>query len=157
MNPPPGYFQLQGIDPRTGSSAHYRIEIDRLSQLRKYHSGRKADDAMCVKVMVQSFYAAFEGLRAIDAKFGDPADYVREPDKNGLCICGIPNRRWSLTGETPPPPGYTFCVFADSRLVVSNWAWIKSDPSDPRLPIGHSSIPRFDKQIWPNSLQLKSS
>ncbi|RIK68240.1 MAG: hypothetical protein DCC65_03335 [Planctomycetota bacterium] len=144
-----GYLECNGIDPRTGDEATYRIELSRVDDIKRRHPGNKFWDLYSVQELVASFSSAYLGLRTVNEDFGDPTHFVKEPDKDGICITGIPSKRRVSDKFVPPPRGFTFAVFCDTRLVVFNWAWIESDPAEHNLPIGWQL--RFDKRIWPKT------
>lgn len=101
-----------------------------------------------MREVIEAPAIAFEGLRTIDESLGDSRRYVEVPDPTGLCLAGIPSSRILVGGvKTSPPEGYTFAVFMDRRLIISDWDWIASDHALPIAPIYW--VTRFNRKIWP--------
>lgn len=143
-----GYYEFDGIDPRTGDDTVYCISLSRISKIGEKHVGKKLLDLHSVAWLGKSPTAGFEGIRHVDGAFGDPMQFVELPDPAGICLCGIPPyRQFRKDVKVPPPPGYTFCLVATTRCEIWNWFWIASDKSDEQLPVDWRK--RFDRQVWP--------
>ncbi len=144
-----GFQEFEGLDPRTGDTGVFRIEMSRLDGIARYHQGEKLNDLFCVNEICRKPDAAFEGIRELDAAFGDPSQFAEIPDRYGICLVGVPAKRSTSRGIVPPPKGFTFAVVADCKLLVWNWFWWPVDTGSPHLPENWQT--RFDHQIWPKS------
>ena len=144
----PGYFELEGIDPRTGADTIFRISQTRLKDIGKYHPDSKLKDLHSVKWLCENPVAGFEGIRHLDNSFCDPKDFVELPDPGGICVSGIPNERYLRRDVVVPVQrNVTFCFVGTTRLVIWNWFWFTGDRLNPQFPDGWKE--RFDRQVWP--------
>jgi len=145
-----GFVEFSGLDPRTGETGTFRLARAEIDRVRRYAPERKGLDLYCVREIVRNPQVAFQGVRAVDDRFGERVQSVELPDAEGLCLAGVPGSRVAPAGGTErPPPGFTFTVFTDRRLTVWGWYWIESDRSNPACPIGWEQ--RFDRRIWPKT------
>jgi len=103
-----------------------------------------------VKEVVERPMVAFRGLRTVDARFGDPREFVKIPDPEGLCLCAtLPSGVIVKMGDDPREcEGFTFCVFVDKELKLQDWSWVRASRFDAHHPIGWKE--RFVEKIWQN-------
>jgi hypothetical protein len=142
-----GFQDFAGFDPRIPGEATFRLVLGDIERISRYAPETKLGDLYCVAHIATEPTVAFEGLRTVDAKFGDPREYVSVPDPGGICLCGIPKPGIiKRTGREAAPDGATFCVFVDSRLTVLDWDWITADREYLDRPIGWKE--RFDRLLW---------
>lgn len=149
-----GIQEFEGFDPRTKELATFRLVLADLEKISRYAPSSKLTQLYCVEHIATKPSVAFEGLRTVDAKFGDPREYVTVPDPDGLCLCGLPPSHVvcrSQEGQDTKPDrtGQTFCVFVDSEFIIRDWDWIVASQEYSDRPQGWAN--RFDRLIWSKS------
>lgn len=133
------YITLSAIDPRDGTlTCEVQISFERMQAVGRRSMGHAKECGHIVPMVLQMPTAIFEGLRRDE-----------DEDRWGYgwrCYCGVPEHSYRPDGtQAPPYSGQVFLVFVNDDRVAYNWRWEKSDPDDPRLPIGHAS--RFKQKL----------
>jgi len=79
-----GFQGFAGFDPRIPGEATFRLVLSEVEKISRYAPEPKLMDLHCVAAIATEPTVAFEGLRTVDAKFGDPREYVSVPDPGGI-------------------------------------------------------------------------
>ncbi len=142
QSPRRGYAEIQGLDPRSGEKAIYRLSISEFERFRKYAPTVKTEvDLRCVPEVLKRPVTAFEGIREVHyTELGHPEHFDSLPESSGLCICGSP--------RVVQRPG-VFCVFASADLIIIGWDWYDADAEEPDKPRFWET--RFRRQVWPKN------
>lgn len=132
-------LEIEAVDPVTGKMLSVIISYDRLHFIKKQGNGAIMLARYAVPYILQRPVQVFEGLRL---------DEDEDPRGVGWrCYCGIPEHDFSVVdgAELPPRENRVFLVFVNIDKVAYNWAWVKCDEHDHRLPINHKT--RFKKPL----------
>lgn len=143
-----GYHDFCGFDPRTRDSGTFLLSLAEWDRIERYAPEHRKLAIFCVKEVVENPKVAFRGLRTVDEKFGDPREYVKVPDPDGLCLCAVPPPSVvSASGLDPRKVvGFTFAVFVDKDLKLLDWDWIQATKFENHHPVDWES--RFVERIW---------
>jgi hypothetical protein len=133
-SPASGFFTEAGLDPSGTGSSDFYISQAKMRHLLKYGPAPKFFEGLSIPQVLKNPAVIFRGLE-------------REHQEGGFCYAGIPPHHYLDHNITvPPPPGFTFLIFADSNLRIFEWRWEKSDPETPGHPIEWQT--RFKERAW---------
>jgi hypothetical protein len=131
---PSGFFAENALAPSGTGNCQFLISEGKIRHFLRYGPAHKFFEAMAIPAVLQNPLVIFRGLE-------------REEMADGLCYAGLPEiKHLDHNITVPPPPGFTFAIFADAEYRVFEWRWEKADPDTNYYPTGWQT--RFTKIQW---------
>lgn len=133
-----GYGSVPIIDPNTGTARTGFISLDFTKQIAKDGLGRASEFAELIVHLLMRPHAVFQGLRL---------DHPEIDEDDWFCYVATPTHAYDYRRNARRTAwlGQVVIIPVTSDWVVYNWYWVKSDPSDDRLPIDHQN--RYEKRL----------